>query len=332
MEPLPESELLTCVEAAIKAPSIHNTQPWLFLPRPDGVEVYADVSRRLPAIDPHGRAMHISLGAAVLGLRLGMAALGHRPLSRLLPTASDHRHVATVTAAGPYAPTSDDLELFAAIARRRSNRHPFTDALPPRSAIERLENAASQEGAVLHFADAAECGALLSVARTADARQRSNPAYRAELRMWTTDDPYREDGVPLEAVGPLSEDGAFPIRDYALEREVPDRRFESFEPEPVVATLGTVGEDGPAEWLLAGQALQRVLLEATRLGLSAGLFTQPLEDPQLRGLLTDHSRLVTPQVVLRVGYGPPVPPNPRRPPEEVIVTSRPVPLRPPRHF
>ncbi len=50
--------------------------------------------------------------------------------------------------------------------------------------------------------------------------------------------------------------------------------------------------DDPADWLRAGQALQRALLTATSLGVSASFLTQPLEladlafryDPQYGGL------------------------------------------------
>ena len=76
MHPLTDTEFTFCVRAAIKAPSIHNTQPWLFLLGPDGIEVHSDLSRRLPAIDPTGRGMHISLGAAVFNLRVALAYRG----------------------------------------------------------------------------------------------------------------------------------------------------------------------------------------------------------------------------------------------------------------
>lgn len=62
--------LLDCLRAAIAAPSIHNTQPWRFRPRPDGVDVFADHTRRLGVIHPGGREVLISVGAALCNLRI----------------------------------------------------------------------------------------------------------------------------------------------------------------------------------------------------------------------------------------------------------------------
>ncbi len=114
MHSLTEAEFEACVNAAVKAPSIHNTQPWLFFRGPEGIEVYADLARRLPAIDAEGRAMHISLGGAVLNIRIALAHGGWDSHTVLLPDPDDSRHVATVRAEGPRPVGPDDRELFAA--------------------------------------------------------------------------------------------------------------------------------------------------------------------------------------------------------------------------
>ncbi len=46
--------------------------------------------------------------------------------------------------------------------------------------------------------------------------------------------------------------------------------------QPQLAVLSTASDE-PGDWLRAGQALQRVLLTATRNGLATSLLYQPIE-------------------------------------------------------
>jgi Putative TM nitroreductase len=50
------------VERARWAPSVHNTQPWHFVVRPDVLELHVANNRKLRALDPTGRQMVISCG------------------------------------------------------------------------------------------------------------------------------------------------------------------------------------------------------------------------------------------------------------------------------
>ena len=66
----------------------------------------------------------------------------------------------------------------------------------------------------------------------------------------------------------------------------------------------------PADWVAAGQALQRVLLRATACGVAAALHSQPLEVPQLRDFIrvqlaaaiaTRALNTAHPQLIIRLG-------------------------------
>jgi len=72
--------------------------------------------------------------------------------------------------------------------------------------------------------------------------------------------------------------------------------------------------DERVDWVRAGQALQRVLLEATASGLAASFMNQPLEQPALRGQVrSPTSGVGHSHMIMRIGFGDPVPSTPRRP-------------------
>jgi len=71
--------------------------------------------------------------------------------------------------------------------------------------------------------------------------------------------------------------------------------------------------------LRAGQALQRVLLVATKLGIAASFLNQPIDREATRWMVRDpHAPVSYPQMLMRLGYGAEVPPTPRRPVDDVM--------------
>lgn len=297
----------TLVADAVRAPSMHNTQPWRFRLSGDAIDVLLDRDRLLPVADPAGRAARVACGAALLNLRLALAVDGHRAEVRLVP-ASDV--VARLTPADPRPATPAEVRLHAAIPRRHSNRHPFADIPVPPDARTALVRAAHDERAWLHLAESpADAEATADVVREADRILRSGAAYATELAAWTG-----PEGVPVGAGGP--EPGQHELlarRDFA---GPPGTR--PFEREPLIGVLGAAG-DLAADQVVAGMALQRVLLTATDLGLAASIFTQPIDHPATRERLRAVcGRPFPPFAVLRFGYGVAGRHSARRPVADVI--------------
>ena len=94
---LPVQTARELVSLAIRAPSVHNTQPWVWRIGPDSIELYADESRRLDASDPAGRDLMISCGAALHHLRVAALASGLLPAVSRLPDPGDPGLLARLT-------------------------------------------------------------------------------------------------------------------------------------------------------------------------------------------------------------------------------------------
>ena len=73
-------------------------------------------------------------------------------------------------------------------------------------------------------------------------------------------------------------------------------------------------------WLRVGQACQRFALAATSLGLKLAFINQPVEVARLRAELAALAGTTKrPDLVLRFGYGPPLPYSLRRPVASVLI-------------
>ena len=117
-------DLRTAVEDATRAPSVHNTQPWRFRISDNTIDVYADRGRILHVLDPTGRQLILSCGAALLFLRVSLRAAGLDADIDLLPDA-DPDHLARVSVRRGEAPDAEASALSAAIATRHMQRSPF---------------------------------------------------------------------------------------------------------------------------------------------------------------------------------------------------------------
>ncbi|MGW0817718.1 Acg family FMN-binding oxidoreductase [Streptomyces viridiviolaceus] len=311
------------VHDATAAPSLHNAQPWRFryFQGSRTFHLRAQPERAVTHTDPHGRALHIGCGAALMNLRVAAVHGGWHPQTRLLPDPRDAELLACVqlTALGG---NSGLGVLYPAIHRRHTSRYPFEERDLPPAVQTALADAARDEGASLTFPTGWHLDEVLELAREAEARTVTDPGRTGDLAQWTHGGiPFSDtesEGVPLYAFGPRKLGGRAPTRDFAGDRPVAGRTAAEFEHHPHLALLSTEG-DRPLDWLRAGQAMERVLLLATLQGLSSSFATQALEWADLRWPLRDPvTGTGQVQMVLRLGYGPPGPATPRRPILEVL--------------
>ncbi|WP_406289434.1 Acg family FMN-binding oxidoreductase [Embleya sp. NBC_00896] len=308
------------------APSLHNSQPWFFRPTIDGrgIAVYTDRTRAVPLTDPDGRAMYISVGAVVFNLRVAAVRLGRDPLLTLLPHDADPLPAAVLDlsrfaqTSHPYGP-----DLYPAIAGRHSSRLPFANRDVPERIVGELIAAADAEGVVLAVLEEADARRVLNLTAEAERRTAADLARQAETREWLRLEEPAADGIPREALGPQDHDARVPVRAFTGHPPTPPASTQRFEALPQVATL-TTHFDRPEDWLRAGQAMERAWLLATVHGLRVSVLHQAVEWPDTRANLRDpQTGPGHVQMVLRMGYGPPGAPTPRRPVTETLQPAAP---------
>jgi hypothetical protein len=149
-------QLRFLVHYAVLAPSGHNTQPWLFRSTADSLEVHADRTRALPVVDPQGRELVMSCGAALFHLRVAVRRFGYTAEIETLPDATNPTLLAPVRLGQRRSPAAEESLLFASIPKRRTNRMPFETREVPRVLLSGLRAAAEEEGAWFFIAEGDE--------------------------------------------------------------------------------------------------------------------------------------------------------------------------------
>jgi nitroreductase len=323
------AELVTAVEHAVRAPSVHNTQPWRFRTGEDAVQLHADWTRHLAATDPDRRDLVLSCGAALHHLLVSLAARGQQAHVERLPDPDDLGHLATVTIrSGAGVPA--DPALLPALTRRRTDRRRMSHRPVPPEHLRMLGEQAERSGVLLvPVTGTALRRRLGAVLVDAADRQRWTPGYPAELELWTRRYAGSRDGVPLENVAPhpVGTVDAAPLRPF------PRGRLEQPPLEQEHAAASDASEllvvctpaDTVADRLRAGEATSAILLTATTLGLATTPLSQAVEVDAVRQAVR-HDVLHLPehpQLVLRVGWpatrAATIPPTPRRDLRSVLI-------------
>jgi hypothetical protein len=296
------------VAAAVHAPSVQNTQPWRFGHGERHIDLYADASRRLRVADPDGREMMISCGAALFTLRLALRQLSWLPRTRLFPDPARPAWVARVCwDENRIDADPGEREMFAAVTARHTHRGGFGPGPLPAGTLAALREEAAREGAMLRLvADDDQRAALAAVVQAGEHALRLDGKRAAEQADWIlSPGSRRRDGIPPTAypAEPAHTEPDFPGRDFAAGQgwgraatAVAGERF------PGAVCLLATGANEPADWVVAGQALQRVLLRATASEVAAALHSQPLELPQLRDFIRlQLAARAHPQLIIRLG-------------------------------
>lgn len=307
------------VRLSCLAPSVHNTQPWLWRLDGDRVHLYADRGRALPAEDPVGRNLTISCGAALDHLVFAAHALGWRAEVDRLPQGPDSDLLATVSLVrtSPSPTAAEDIETM---RTRCTDRRRFTSWPVPDAEVEALAATARRHGIhAVAMTDVSQRFRLEVLSSKAHELRRSDAGAVAEERHWVGR-PGR-DGIPLEVV-PNRQDQHQPRSRFGS--GLLEETRNGVESGDGVIVLGGRADE-PGHWLRVGEALSALWLRATRAGISVVPLSLPIEVESVRKELQDLvlGDAFVPHLIVRLGWQAigrsDLPRTPRRSLEEVLL-------------
>jgi nitroreductase len=315
--------LAEAAAAAGAAPSIHNTQPWRWRVRPDGLDLYAERDRQLAATDPDGRMLAISCGVALHHARVALAAQGWQAAVDRLPDPARPDLLARITLAGRAPVTPEAMRRYQSFQLRHTDRRPVTREAVPRPILDVLAKTAADEGAQLHVLHPEQVDDLAVAVAHAASVDADDPAIQAELERWTGGRRGAGVGIPDEAIPARTPQTNVPARTFAHTGALPINPPTSPEAPPIggehdrsAAYALLYGDtDDAAGWLRGGEALSAVWLTAVELGVGVTPISEAVEMPASRQTLRRTlSFFGWPYLAMRLGIPDPDHPGPAHTP------------------
>lgn len=305
---------------AVLAPSGHNTQPWFFRITAEGIEVFADYTRRLAIADPQDRELLISIGAAITNLRVAAAHFGFDTTVAYTQTIDATLPLALVTLCETCNPDVSLRQLFPAITKRHTTRSAFERRDIDSATLEKVCDLV-ESSEILRFVTPHDRAHVAELVEEADHLLMADEHWRKELAAWVRPNESGAcDGMCGDAFGMPGPLGMFaPALIASFDAGTVRGRHDRELTENAAGLIVVTGDDDGVSLLRAGETLEGLLLTLTALGVQYAFLNQAVEVPALRRDLWQLIRTPKhPQILLRIGYARPAArAMPRRPLEMV---------------
>lgn len=310
---LPADVVCRLVEAAVKAPSGHNSQPWLFGVRENTVFIRPDFRHALPVVDKENRELYVSIGCATENLCIAAANAGYMPLV-------EYGDPVAVTLRKQ--PERVPHPLYPVLFKRQCNRQLYNgERVPDEILCSVVRRSGVPAGVHLSVFPNGSPGFARWASYIAEGNgcQMNDLLFKEELissmrfnRKEIRNDPA---GLTYHVIGAP----ALPrfmakriVRSFltpAGQKRTDSKKLRS---SSHLVLFSLEKNDLPA-WIEAGRVLERFLLYAASEGIAVAFMNQPCEVAAIATRI-QASLSAYPVLVLRIGYASPAPYSPRRKP------------------
>lgn len=323
-----KADYLFMIEQATKAPSGHNTQPWLFRICEDSIEIHPDNRKTLYVVDRNRREMFVSLGCATENLCIAAESIGY----------ASKIHVSEEGIISIELHSVDNQKkplLSGQITRRQTNRSIYNGKQIPEEVIRELLTLEKEEyiGIYCWQKQSIEFNKIRDYVLAGNKIQMSDSRFKNELKSWMRfnkkDEQQTLDGLSYAVFGApnLPRWLSRLIMGACLTLGMQNKSDEKKVNSSSHVVLFTVENDSIPEWIQLGRTLEHFLLKTTEAGIATAFINQPCElkvlaeQMQCEVIHQTGKEKRIPVVLLRMGYAKAMPYSPRKERNEVIISE-----------
>jgi len=319
-------DLINLTKYAIKAPSVHNSQPWKFKLEKNSITIYPDYERILPVADPENHELFISLGCALENLIIAAGHFGYHTDIEMKMEDPFQESIRVEFSSGN---NQNYNRLFKNIEIRQSTRNKYNKALIPPADIEKLNEAGNQDQVLfLLFTEPGQIDPVIEITKRATVLQLSKKEFIKEIMQWIRFNKMTAkksgDGLYSGAIGSPSVPKWFGklFLNLTLDPKSEARKNVNLMKNSSGILIFIAKENNKQAWVNLGRSFQRVAITATSLNINHAHISSACEEIAARKKLTEALQLnpgEQPLLIIRIGYSAKRPYSFRRPLEEVLI-------------
>lgn len=317
-------DFLFMVEHAVKAPSGHNTQPWLFRLNESSIDILPNHERALPVVDFDNRELFISLGCALENLCISALEKGYNYEVKIADTG-------VISVRLSRSDSASCSPLFRQIPLRQTNRSIYNGAEIPEKDMAELGKTISGENIRVYFhkRGSRDFEIIRTYIEEGNRTQMRDKAFKEELKKWMRfnkkHSEQTNDGLSYLVFGAPNLPKC--ISKTIISQAVNEHTQVKSDNKKIASAshlvLFTTQHDNITEWINLGRRLQSFLLKASELKIAHSYFNQANEIRELSVKMAESLGLKGeyPSILLRIGYGKTMPYSKRRDINEVILQN-----------
>lgn len=324
MEGQINNDFRAMIEAAVKAPSGHNTQPWLFKIHKSQIEILPNWQDSLPVVDKNNRELFISLGAAVENLCIMASHLGYASDVKI----EESEKKIIINLIKQHGILKDDLALQ--IEERQTNRKVYDGRIISPDTLQILNNIKLYNNTNYYAIEKSDIlySVLKEFIQRGNNEQMNNDAFKEELlkyiRFNNKEVERNPTGLTFKVMGapPLPAIISKPVvKSFFKPKKQNKSDLEKVDSSSNLV-LFTTKHNTISDWINLGRSMERYLLKVTELKLAYAFMNQPCEEDKLAEELQRSVSIINgeyPTLILRIGYAAKAPYSPRKNIDSVIL-------------